>query len=92
MQPITRKEFLAKLDSYLEQKVKLKISGDIILEINFKTLDYELKEDIFTFKEQTNNNYISMNLNNINFMAIDNNKIICNLNDKADTIIQIFLI
>ena len=63
---------MAKIESYLEQKVKLKISGDIELEIIFQELDYDMKEDILKFREKNSNNYSSINLNNINFMAKDN--------------------
>lgn len=89
MQTISRKEFLEKLSLYVEKKIELNIAGNIRLQIDFEKFMYEINEDILKIKDETNSNYISINLNNINFIAKSENRFICIFNDNIDTILEI---
>ena len=82
MQSITRKSLLEKLDKYIDNGLTVNVKGNILFEITLNKFSYEIKE---TF----DGNAIGFNLNNINFMAIEGDNIICTLNDTKDTIIEI---
>jgi hypothetical protein len=89
VQSITRKSLLEKLDKYIDNGLTVNVKGNILFEITLNKFSYEIKEDVLTIKETFDGNAIGFNLNNINFMAIEGDNIICTLNDTKDTIIEI---
>ena len=89
MKSITRKELLDKLNTYLEKKISIKISGNINLITVLEKFKYEVSSDIIKMQDDDMKNNIDINLNDINFISIDENKIICYLNDDKDTVIEI---
>lgn len=89
MQWITRKEFFEKLETFIQQKIYVKIEGNIEAEIIFEKFNYQIQYDFITMEDMTNHNHIGFNLNNINFMAVEKQKVICILNDQKDTKIEI---
>lgn len=91
MHIITRKEFLEKLETALERKITIKVLGYVDLEFIIQKFAYSIETDILKIIDNNNNNYISFNLNNVNNIAEENSKIICNLNDQIDTIIEIII-
>lgn len=89
MQAITRKEFLERLEKMVEQKICMTIEGSILAEILFEKISYKVQYDFLTLKDITNNNHIGFNLNQINFIGEENQKIIFILDDPKDTKIEI---
>lgn len=91
MQSISREELLKKLNMHIKKSIQLQIEEDSGIDINIvlKEFLYCLEEDIIKFKDILNKNIIAFNLNNVNFIGIDNEKISCILNDQKDTIIKI---
>lgn len=89
MQPITRKELLKEFENYIDEKINLKIEGNILLEIVLSKFNYKVENDIVELQDMSNKNNILFNFNNVNFMAKMENRIICTLNDQGDTIIEI---
>ena len=91
MQSISREKLLKKLNMHIKKSIQLQIEEDSGININIvlKEFSYCLEKDIIKFKDIFNKNIISFNLNNVNFIGIDNEKISCILNDQKDTIIKI---
>ena len=89
MHLITRKEFLEKLETCLQKKIYLKIEGNMVAEFVFKKFNYQVQCDCITFEDGTNNNHIEFNLNNINSITVEDQEIICILDDQKDTRIKI---
>lgn len=89
MQAITRKEFLEKLEKMVEQKICMKVEGRILAKILFGKISYKVQYDFFTLKDITNDNYIGFNLNQINFMGVEEQKVVFILDDPKDTKIEI---
>ena len=89
MQPITRIELLKILDDYLKKDIVLKVAGYIDLKIKLKEFEYKLDADQIYLKSNADKNYIVVNLNSVNFMGEDGNKIIFHIDDGKDTIIII---
>jgi len=89
VQLVTRKEFLEKLKSFLQQKIYLKIEGNMVAEIAFKKFNYQVQYDCITFQDTTNYNHIGFNLNNISSITVEKQKVICILEDQKDTRIKI---
>lgn len=89
MQAIRRKELLEKLEKMVEQKICMKVEGSILAEIVFEKISYKVQYDFLTLKDITNNNHIGFNLNQINFMGIEKQKVVFTLDDQKDTKIEI---
>lgn len=89
MQQITKKELLKMLDDYLKKDIMFKTAGFIDLKIILKDFEYKIDSDQIYLQSNVDKNYIIVNLNNINFMGAEENKIIFHIDDGKDTIIII---
>lgn len=89
MHLITKKEFIKKLKTVLKQKIKIKITGYINLEIRFQEFNFCIIDDELNLQDEISKDNITFNLNNVSNIQEENGKIICYLNDKIDTAIEI---
>ena len=89
METITRQQLLKILDEKKDGEITLKIQGEIDLKITIEKFLYDIEFDIIRIKDCNNDNYIGFNFNEVNYMGKEDEKIICNLNDERDTIIEI---
>ena len=82
MKLISRNEFLKQLDDITQEKIILKLSDYIMLEIVLEKFKYEIEDDLICIKSNINNNHIIFNLNDVNCISQEKNKISCNLNNR----------
>ena len=89
MEIISRKELLAKLDAKKNRAVQIKIEGEYMIQIIFSKFSYNLEDEICKMQDLLKDSTISFCLNGVNFMGVENEELICMLNDNKDTTIKI---
>lgn len=89
MQQINKKELLEILDNYLKKDIMLKISKFIKLKIILKNFEYKIDNDQIHLQSNVDKNYVTFNINNINFIGKEENKIVFHIEDGKDTVITI---
>ena len=85
MNIITREECISKL--YKLEKINVKITGYIKANINFEK--YNIFVDGDEVKIEDDKNMIILNFNSLRNIQSDESKIVINLDDEIDTIIEI---
>lgn len=89
MEIISRMELLENLDNKKNRVIRIKIDGGYKIQIFFSKFNYNLEDDILEMQDLLRDSTISFSLNDVNFMGIENEELICMLNDKRDTTIRI---
>ena len=89
MQQITRENFLGILTKKYGEILKLEVKGDIFVKFSFSKFDYNIEDDILEIQDMLSNNFMSFNLNYVNFIGKNDDEVICVLEDRANTIIKI---
>ena len=89
MEIISRKELLEKFELQQNQMTQIKVEGNFSIEMNFSKFNYNLENDILEIQDLVRDSKISLYLNDINFMGLENEEVVCMLNNVEDTIIRI---
>ena len=89
MEIISRKEFLENLSKKKNNLVQVKIEGKYKIQMIFSKFNYNLENDILEIQDLVRDSKISLYLNDINFMGLENEEVVCMLNNVEDTIIRI---
>ena len=89
MEIISRKEFLENLIKKKNNLVQVKIEGKYKIQMIFSKFNYNLENDILEIQDLVRDSKISLYLNDINFMGLENEEVVCMLNNVEDTIIRI---
>lgn len=89
MEIISRKELLKNLDTKKNELIQIKIDGGYKIQIFFSKFNYNLEDDILIMQDLLRNSTISFCFNDVGFMGIENEELICMLNDKTDNTIRI---
>ena len=89
MEIISRKEFLENLSKKKNNLVQVKIEGKYKIQMIFSKFNYNLENDIIEIQDLVRDSKISLYLNDINFMGLENEEVVCMLNNGKDTTIRI---
>ena len=89
MEIISRKEFLENLSKKKNNLVQVKIEGKYKIQMIFSKFNYNLENDILEIQDFVRDSKISLYLNDINFMGLENEEVVCMLNNGEDTTISI---
>lgn len=79
MEIISRKEFLEILSKKKNNLVQVKIEGKYKIQMIFSKFNYNLENDILEIQDLVRDSKISLYLNNINFMGLENEEVVCML-------------
>lgn len=84
-------ELITFLNSALGKNATIKNSGYTSCQILIQKLEYEINFEILALKDSKTDNYIILNLTNINEICIEKNKATLNLffSDEVDTDVTI---
>lgn len=89
MEMISRKEFLENLSKKKNNLVQVKIEGKYKIQMFFSKFNYNLENEILEIQDLVRDSKISLYLNDINFMGLENEEVVCMLNNGEDTTIRI---
>lgn len=89
MEIISRKEFLENLSKKKNNLVQVKIEGKYKIQMIFSKFNYNLENDILEIQDLVRDSKISLYLNDINFMGLENEEVVGMLNNGEDTTIRI---
>ena len=89
MEIISRKKFLENLSKKKNNLVQVKIEGKYKIQMIFSKFNYNLENDILEIQDFVRDSKISLYLNDINFMGLENEEVVCMLNNGEDTTISI---
>lgn len=89
MEIISRKEFLENLSKKKNNLVQVRIEGKYKIQMIFSKFNYNLENDILEIQDLVRDSKISLYLNDINFMGLENEEVVGMLNNGEDTTIRI---